>query len=223
MLQQGRGAVRDAAASRSRGPLRVRAQSPGSPSAASASLLESRRQLFMSEKEKKEELVLKQRAELAIKKGTAELDSALEQQIAAEVLATLEQELVKLLVEEGEEAVCLISPVARKSIGYKDAGGAGVSSGAADEHTGVSGDASGSGKDSSFHNDTIHHPMAHPAVNIEDIFDINNIDALSDADMFRLTVDHATGGSKVGEEEQKKSNEFAAELLYIMRTSMALS
>lgn len=52
----------------------------------------------MTEKEKKEQLVLKQRAELRLKKGTAEIPAAVEKKIAIEVLSSLETELSKLLL-----------------------------------------------------------------------------------------------------------------------------
>ena len=61
--------------------------------------VESRRFMFMSEKEKREELILRQRAELAIKKGTAELPAEVEREIEQEVLSALEADLSKLLVE----------------------------------------------------------------------------------------------------------------------------
>ena len=87
--------------------------------------IDSRRKAFMTEKEKKEELIMKQRAELAIKKGTAELDPAIEKAIALEVLEALEAELTKLLLVDGEDASQSIQldnrirtnlPISRKSI-----------------------------------------------------------------------------------------------------------
>ena len=65
----------------------------------------SRRMVFMSEKERKEELLLKQRAELAIKKGTAELNPVIEREIGLEVLEALEAELTKLLLADDERDI----------------------------------------------------------------------------------------------------------------------
>jgi len=56
---------------------------------------------FMMEKEKKEELMMKQRAELAIKKGTAELPSAVEKALERRILQQLEDEVASLLNEDG--------------------------------------------------------------------------------------------------------------------------
>jgi hypothetical protein len=76
--------------------------------------------VFMSEKERKEELLLKQRAELAIKKGTAELNPAIEREIGLEVLEALEAELTKLLLADDERdiegQIRSNLPISRKSI-----------------------------------------------------------------------------------------------------------
>ena len=61
--------------------------------------MEAKRKVFMTEKEKKEQLILKQRAELALKKGTAELPPEIERRIELDVLKMLESELSKLLGE----------------------------------------------------------------------------------------------------------------------------
>ncbi len=80
----------------------------------------SRRMVFMSEKERKEELLLKQRAELAIKKGTAELNPVIEREIGLEVLEALEAELTKLLLADDERdiegQIRSNLPISRKSI-----------------------------------------------------------------------------------------------------------
>lgn len=245
--------------------------SPLSPQASSSNLLESRRKMFMSEKEKKEELILKQRAELAIKKGTAVLDEAIEREIGREVLRNLETELQKLLAEESEESVHWNLPVVRKNMNAvmsagmggkkterKKGGGAGEDdgeegnppppppplllstssvSGSISSSTTAGGVAStgagaaGSGgamsspqsgtaaAGSSLPNQSPPPPL--PAINIEDLFDVNNSEA-TDLDGFRDSDKKAA--HKVSEvEEAKKSNEFAIELLYIMRTSIFFS
>lgn len=200
-------------------------------------MLESRRKLFMSEKEKKEEMILKQRAELAIKKGTAELETVVEKEIGNEVLATLDKELNKLLVEEVHEtAVHLTLPIARKNIGNpatptnatkgtassagkQAATGSKVSSGEKKKGGGsVTDDGSVAG---SVKEDPAGAPtVPYPTVDIADLFDMENIDASADFDNFHK---ENAQKSKPNEEEEKKSNEFAAELLYIMRTSMSFA
>lgn len=206
--------------------------------------LESRRLMFMTEKEKKAELILKQRAELAVKKGTAELEAKVEKTIAAEVLATLEQELNKLLREETEERVHMNLPIARKGIvedkgnanggngNNAAAGGAakgvvtpgkanatGATTGGAESNSkskkspGVPGSAGSSSKKK----ESILKVADSAIVNLEDLFDLDNFSTT----MTSNNEDEA--GSAHDDDEQAGSNEFAAELLYIMRLSMSLS
>jgi hypothetical protein len=59
----------------------------------------------MTEKEKKEQLILKQRAELAVKRGVAELSSDIEGDIEQEVLGHLVVELSKLLLPDDLDAI----------------------------------------------------------------------------------------------------------------------
>lgn len=74
------------------------------PSAgAEQSIVGAKRQIFMTDAEKRMELVRRQRAELAAKKGTAELDPEVERRIGNATLAALEQELAKLLADEIDE------------------------------------------------------------------------------------------------------------------------
>lgn len=208
--------------------------------------LESRRLMFMTEKEKKAEQILKQRAELAVKKGTAELDAKIEKTIAAEVLATLEQELNKLLREETEERVHMNLPIARKGIVEDNKGNVnganappGAAGGAATKGVvtpgkpnatgGTAGGAEsnskskkspgvpGSAGSSSKKKESILKVADSAIVNLEDLFDLDN---------FSTTItsnNEDEAGSAHDDDEQAGSNEFAAELLYIMRMSMSLS
>lgn len=59
----------------------------------------------MTEKEKKEQLILKQRAELAVKRGVAELSSDIEGDIEQGVLGHLVVELSKLLLPDDLDAI----------------------------------------------------------------------------------------------------------------------
>ena len=59
----------------------------------------------MTEKEKKEQLILKQRAELAVKRGVAELSSDIEGDIEQDVLGHLVVELSKLLLPDDLDAI----------------------------------------------------------------------------------------------------------------------
>lgn len=59
----------------------------------------------MTEKEKKEQLILKQRAELAVKRGVAELSSDIEGDIEQDVLGHLVFELSKLLLQDDLDAI----------------------------------------------------------------------------------------------------------------------
>jgi len=67
-----------------------------------ANELEAKRRIFLTEKEKKDEQIMKQRAELAAKKGTMVLDPAVEAKIGEFASYTLESELTKLLTTEEE-------------------------------------------------------------------------------------------------------------------------
>jgi len=62
-------------------------------------------QRFMTEKEKKEQLILKQRAELAVKRGVAELSADIEGDIEQDVLGHLVMELSKLLLQDDLDAI----------------------------------------------------------------------------------------------------------------------
>jgi DNA-dependent RNA polymerase auxiliary subunit epsilon len=56
----------------------------------------------MTSKEKQDELIMKQRAELAARKGTTVLDYEVEKRIGDSTMSVLEMELRKLLPNEGE-------------------------------------------------------------------------------------------------------------------------
>eukprot|EP01036_Dinobryon_divergens_P027146 gene27146-35870_t len=61
-----------------------------------------KRTVFMTEREKKDAMVLRQRAELHVKQGIYELAPAVEREIESEILNTLQLELSKLLEDEGD-------------------------------------------------------------------------------------------------------------------------
>jgi hypothetical protein len=196
-------------------------------------LLESRRKLFMSEKEKKEEQILKQRAELALKKGTAELDPRLEKEIEQEVLATLEAELTKLLQEDSDDNnLYLHSPMVRKvgnnnvvnnnnitNSGSKNTSNTGSNNKTPDRNNTNS--STGMNSDGS-NNNTTTAGNSYPVVDIDDLFDINNLAISTDFEGFGGDTANSTS-TKTNEDEEKRGNEFAAELLYIMKTSMQFS
>lgn len=176
--------------------------------------VETRRMMFMTEKEKKEELILRQRAELAIKKGTAELDEDIEREIEKEVLASLESELTKLLVEEMEEKVHANLPISRKSnLG---------SSENVKSHTDSSIKQDAKAKRSSAIAKDKKDAKQSAEINIEDLFDLEKLDNPAYS-----PIGNDENQSHVEEDDLANagggSNEFAAELLYIMRSSMSLS
>ncbi len=175
--------------------------------------IETRRMMFMTEKEKKEELILRQRAELAIKKGTAELEEEIEKEIEKEVLASLESELTKLLVEEMEEKVHANLPISRKSnLGVEHSNKSHGEVNKADAKAKKASATTKDKKDVSKQN---------AEINIEDLFDLEKLDnpAYSplgnDENQSNVEEDELANGAG--------SNEFAAELLYIMKSSMSLS
>jgi hypothetical protein len=206
----------------------------------------SRRMVFMTEKEKKEELIMKQRAELAIKKGTAELDLEIEKEIAMEVLEALESELTKLLSDndDGSMIDSMIRtnlPISRKSIqdnilvnniqyggstlemiGIDNDTSSKFSSSATDRKQSTS-NSNSSSRGSILKQSSI--GSNNSEVNIEDIFDFDKFDSWNNEgnDMNNNPNNHHT--STINEEAINitTSNEFAAELLYIMKTSISLS
>lgn len=211
--------------------------------------------VFMSEKEKKEELILRQRAELAIKKGTAELDPALEKQIAADVLGALEAELSKLLVEEMEQREAGAAAGSSKSSSGAGAGGhgrgtaTGSSSGAGAGAHGKAGTKVAGGASTPHGSKTIasrrlaatHHldskkdnkegglgasltratsiiTTTTEQIDLDDLFDVNY-------DEKHPSQSSSMAAAEVHAEEEASTpatNEFAAELLYIMKTSRSL-
>lgn len=203
----------------------------------------NRRKMFMSEKEKKEELIMKQRAELAIKKGTAQLDPAIEKAIAMGVLEALETELTKLLLVDGDGASTIDNnirtnlPISRKSIqdnilvnhtqfgtGSLDLFDMTNSGPASGSHN--NGGNGGNNKNSNSNN--FIRPVGDiNAVNLEDLFHVDNFDNphlmmpggynnMNESMDTRGTDDRRDAGAT-------GNNEFAAELLYIMKTSISLS
>jgi len=190
--------------------------------------IESRRMMFMSEKEKKEELILKQRAELAIKKGTAELDPEIEHMISLEVIQALQAELAKLLTEDNEQRVHMNLPISRKTLNddqHKvDLPAVPSSSPNTPEKTANKGGnpiQKSSGKDKVKEEIGVGRKKKKEdervisIVNIDDLFD--DMSALGNAstDDDNLSADQ--------DDEAMKGNEFAAELLYIMKLSVGLT
>jgi hypothetical protein len=179
------------------------------------SQIETRRMAFMTEKEKKEELILRQRAELAIKKGTAELDQEMEKQIGIEVLALLESELNKLLAEESEENIHATLPISRKnnstsmdSRPYNES---------KSESSGGNVNKLGRQTATVTKDKAV---VANPGViNIDDLFDL----AIDTPGYLPLLDDSTPTTEEVEGPSVGGSNEFAAELLYIMKTSISLS
>lgn len=180
--------------------------------------VETRRMAFMTEKEKKEELILRQRAELAIKKGTAELDESTEKEIGKEVLSSLEVELTKLLVEEMEEKVHSNLPILRKNNQTGDNTKQSVEAKSDSKMLKRPSILTKDKKDS-----VVKSNGDASIVNIEDLFDLEKLDNPTYSPIG--IEDQPSHGD---EEENTNirnhgSNEFAAELLYIMRSSMSLS
>lgn len=213
--------------------------------------VEATRMVFMSEKEKKEELILRQRAELAIKKGTAELDPAYEKQIAADVLGALEAELSKLLVEEMEQhSAATAGGSATNAKNSSGGGGAGHGKGAAGGGGGGHGKSGSKSNSASPHGSkTIasrrlaasHHSLdkkdaskegaglggsltkttsiittTTEQIDLDDLFDVS-YDANHPSSVSTATEIHSED-----EATTPATNEFAAELLYIMKTSRSL-
>lgn len=65
--------------------------------------LEAKRRIFLTEKEKKDEQIMKQRSELAAKKGMMVLDPDVEAKLGEFAIYTLENELTKLLITDESE------------------------------------------------------------------------------------------------------------------------
>jgi hypothetical protein len=205
----------------------------------------SRRMVFMTEKEKKEELIMKQRAELAIKKGTAELDPEIEKEIAMEVLEALESELTKLLSDNDDGSMIDSKirtnlPISRKSIQDNILVNNIQYGGSTLDMIGTENDSSPhfSSSGASNHNQSTNNSSNRASilkqssigsnnsseVNIEDIFDFDKFDNWNHEgnDMNNPNHHHT---ATINEEAVNitTSNEFAAELLYIMKTSISLS
>jgi hypothetical protein len=227
----------------------------GSVNSDGTAKIEDRRQMFMSETERKAELTRKQRAELAVKKGTAELHPQYEKQIEREVLGALETELSKLLVDEESEGSVQGGSQSQQQTGQSAAphqhqshgahqtnGGAGgkdrpkspskhgsknIASRSrlanSDHHLDTSGSSSATNsnakKDGTSRTLPLHQlAVAAPAVNIDDLFDL---------DAATLTAGETSGAGTSSEREEsgavQTTNEFAAELLYIIQTSREMT
>jgi hypothetical protein len=214
----------------------------------------SRRMMFMTEKEKKEELIMKQRAELAIKKGTAELDPEIEKMIGMEVLEALEAELTKLLLlNDGNDGSMIDNnirtnlPISRKSIqdNILVNNAQFMSMDLMDSQVGIEHTESNynlqkfnninNNNNNSNSNTNSSNKLANQsfviksgdanAVNIEDLFDFENLE--NERDLHERFLGNDAVSSDTVENNDNgnpnASNEFAAELLYIMKTSIALS
>ncbi len=204
---------------------------PNTPNNPNNSNVESRRMMFMSEKEKKEELILKQRAELAIKKGTAELDPEIEQIISYEIVQALQNELAKLLTEENHQRVHMNLPINRKVFNedqYKfEIGGSADAASIDTPDKKISSKAPGRSSNTSKEKgkeDGLHKRKkkedenGNTIVNIDDLFDLDNMSAFGNG-----STDDDNYSADMQEDETSKGNEFAAELLYIMKLSVGLT
>ncbi len=202
----------------------------------SAKIVE-RRQMFMSEKEKKDELIQRQRAELAVKKGTAELDLALEKMIENEVLGALEAELAKLLADDSDDQQptqkTVSSAAESSSANATTAPGSnpkGSPSKSAQQgsktiasrsrlnpqHSSSSAAEQGGGakaEDTPANAKNKAQQKPQPAVNIDDLFDLDAGD---------LAHSYQAPSTEQADAPQG-TNDFAAELLYIMKTSRQLT
>lgn len=257
------------------------AVSPMNPmglASASTADIESRRMMFMTEKEKKAEQIIKQRAELAVKKGTAELDPQIEKTISKDVLAILEQELTKLLAEESEEKVVHNNlPIARKGMveenvpnGQKPANNAPAQppqqpppqpsqptpqlppppltpsntvptkrgstttpqnammkspnntpgNNAANKKSPVPGNSADKDAKAKVGKDGTPSRMDANVVNLEDLFDLDNFSTTAISTGYE---DEAGSADHDEDHHVTGSNEFAAELLYIMKLAMSLT
>lgn len=180
--------------------------------------VETKRKVFMTEKEKKEQLILKQRAELALKKGTAELPPEIERRIELDVLKMLESELAKLLGEDEDG-----QGHKKKETLARSHAGAVVSK----SH---SPGKQGSGNNPSRSSDAPKRRMSHTRyekdgrtydtakMDIEDLFDV-----FMDSDHQAMAQFSDDGLDDADQGDENQTNEFADELLYIMRTAMSLS
>jgi hypothetical protein len=193
----------------------------------------NRRMMFMSEKERKEELIMKQRAELAIKKGTAELDPEIEKFIGMEILEALEAELTKLLLFNDDGSNTLDSnirtnlPISRKSIQdnilvnnahnvsmdiYETQYGMGHNNG--DNNSPNKSTNTTPGKNNSIFIKNV------SEVEIEDLFNFENLE--NENNLLNDSTDTIATNENEGD-NASGNNEFAAELLYIMKTAISLS
>lgn len=187
-------------------------------------LVENKRKVFMTEKEKKEQLILKQRAELAIKKGTAELPIEVERRIELEVLQMLESELEKLMVDENEHLQVENSKTKKLARSHA---GAVVSKSRSPGKANSSQGNSASDKTPRRLSHTKYREGGRTydatKMNIDDLFEVF-MD--SGTNHHAVSAQFSDDGSDVGAEQAEEpiaSNEFADELLYIMRTAMSLS
>lgn len=189
-------------------------------------LVENKRKVFMTEKEKKEQLILKQRAELAIKKGTAELPIEVERRIELEVLQMLESELEKLMVDENEHQQQQENNNKTKKLARSHAGAVVSKS----RSPGKSSSSQGNNP-----SDKTPRRLSHTKyreggrtydatkMNIDDLFEVFMDSGTSH---HTISAQFSDDGSDLGAEQAEEpvaSNEFADELLYIMRTAMSLS
>lgn len=243
-------------------------------------------QRFMTEKEKKEQLILKQRAELAVKRGVAELSTDIEGDIEQDVLGHLVVELSKLLLPDDLDAIvgptkeiasysgAVMSknrPIGiKESIVYKQSSvldlgskstswdGAVVNK-SANEATSTGNDRaayetpqkkahnnhspsqssnqinssprskSPRSAEVAFKNAKLSSSNSSSSMTIDDLFELYIIDPSSSgrdaahpATMFAgsdVASEHSYGSSEVSEDEVVESNEFAAELLYLLQAA----
>eukprot|EP00601_Ochromonadales_sp_CCMP2298_P009776 CAMPEP_0173269114 /NCGR_PEP_ID=MMETSP1142-20121109/30703_1 /TAXON_ID=483371 /ORGANISM="non described non described, Strain CCMP2298" /LENGTH=873 /DNA_ID=CAMNT_0014205433 /DNA_START=275 /DNA_END=2895 /DNA_ORIENTATION=- len=193
---------------------------------ASSGGVEAKRKVFMTDKEKKEQLILKQRAELALKKGTAELPADIERRIELEVLQALEAELSKLLAEEQQDfcrsgKFFAAAEVSRSQFATQGRLNVVSSNSASAISTAAQTpmEKKASKRLSVTRYSDGKNTYDSTQMNIDDLFDI----FLSPDANQQLHAEYSDDGSDAdANREEIPDNEFAAELLYIMRTAVAV-
>lgn len=198
-----------------------------------ASAMESKRRVFMTEKEKKEQLILKQRAELALKKGTAELLPEMERKIELNVLNILESELTKLINDDNNNENIKINSKNKKII-HSHAGAVVIKKSYINnkDDKNKQDESVDNGKTSTGNNNGKQRRLSHTKYKKgEQTYDIDkmNIDDLFDVFMDtnqQASIQYSDDGNdqdNIDIIDENISNEFAEELLYMMRTAMSLS
>jgi hypothetical protein len=167
----------------------------------------------MSEREKKDEMVLKQRAELQSKQNVLELNPAVEKQIESEIIIGLQYELSKLLVDELETTKKNIKINQNNVTNSKSFASNRIVRNSILMSSNVvdlfDNDLDNLNVDNSFINDS----TQSSSVNGNNVFEIRS----------QIKLEALTDGVNIDDEVVSSvSNEFAAELLYLIKTSKDL-